>query len=196
MSHNLSRHSYSTPALPHLIWCDLLTFACNRLDLAGIKLRFFPISMDKYPTLNLPPVHLRAIRRRGSTYIWDGLRGSWLLLTPEEWVRRHVIGWLTDHLRLLPTSIVQEYPLAIGGTTQRADIVVLRPDMNAALLVECKAADVTINADVLNQAVRYNSIVRAPFIMLTNGMRHYFYSTEDRVTYTPLDTLPDIASLV
>ena len=119
-----------------------------------------------------------------------------LLLTPEEWVRRHVIGWLTDHLRLLPTSIVQEYPLAIGGTTQRADIVVLRPDMNAALLVECKAADVTINADVLNQAVRYNSIVRAPFIMLTNGMRHYFYSTEDRVTYTPLDTLPDIASLV
>lgn len=152
--------------------------------------------MDKYPTLNLPPVHLRASRRRGSTYIWDGLRGSWLLLTPEEWVRRHVIGWLTDSLHLPPTSIVQEYPLAIGGTTQRADIVVVRPDMSAALLVECKAADVTVNADVLNQAVRYNSLVHAPFIMLTNGMRHYFYATEDGVTYTPLAAPPDIASML
>lgn len=95
--------------------------------------------MDRYPALNLPPVRLRAAHRHGEERVWDGLRGCWLLLTPEEWVRRHVIGWLSDCIGIPAVNIIQEYPLSLGGTRQRADIVVTGRGQQAVMLVECKA---------------------------------------------------------
>lgn len=148
-----------------------------------------------YPVLNFPPIRLRAARRRECDYVWDDLRGTWLLLTPEEWVRRHVLGWLRGAMGVAPTAIVQEYPVALGGAAQRADIVVLGRGQQPVLLVECKAAEVTIDAHTLDQAVRYNSVVGARYLMLTNGRRHYFYVTWDGITYQPLQTPPDLNGL-
>ena len=146
-----------------------------------------------YPVLNFPPVRLRAARRRGCDYVWDDLRGAWLLLTPEEWVRRHLLGWLREGLGVAPTAIVQEYPVALGGTAQRADVVVLYGGQRPLLLAECKAAGVTIDARTLDQAVRYNSVVGARYLMLTNGLRHYFYETADGLIYEPLAAPPDLS---
>ena len=150
--------------------------------------------MDRYPALNLPPVRLRAAHRHGEERVWDGLRGCWLLLTPEEWVRRHVIGWLSDCIGIPAVNIIQEYQLSLGGTRQRADIVVTGRGQQAVMLVECKAADVAIDQCVLDQAVRYNSVVRARYIMLTNGLRHYFFATGDGTDYERLGTVPDLAA--
>lgn len=144
--------------------------------------------------MNLPPVRLRASRRGDDDYVWDSLRGRWLLLTPEEWVRRHVIGWLSGTLAIPPTSIMQECQLHIGGSLQRADIVVTDIGRRAILLVECKAADVPIDGDVLAQASRYNGVLHAPYIMLTNGLYHYFYAAEGSA-YRRLDTVPDLSGM-
>ena len=150
--------------------------------------------MDRYPALNLPPVRLRAAHRHGEERVWDGLRGCWLLLTPEEWVRRRVIGWLSDCIGIPAVNIIQEYPLSLGGTRQRADIVVTGRGQQAVMLVECKAADIAIDQCVLDQAVRYNSVVRARYIMLTNGLRHYFFAAGDGTDYERLGTVPDLAA--
>lgn len=152
--------------------------------------------MDRYPSLNLPPVALRASCRNGADYIWDGLRGCWLLLTPEEWVRRHVVGWLCGEMCIPAVNIIQEYPISLAGATQRADIVVTGFGQRAALLAECKAADVTIDGRTLDQAVRYNSVLHARYIMLTNGLRHYFYVTWDGIEYERLYKPPDLASMM
>lgn len=152
--------------------------------------------MDSYPALNLPPVRLRGRRRDGGEYVWDALRGCWLKLTPEEWVRRHVVGWLMDRMKVQPTGIVQEFPVSLGGSVQRADIVVVTPSGTPVMLVECKAASVTVDASVLDQAMRYNSVVGARYIMITNGLKHYFLVTWNGVDYSRLDSLPSPTDLL
>ncbi len=47
-----------------------------------------------YPRLNFPPIRLRARQRGDTVEIWDALRGIYLVLTPEEWVRQHLIAYL------------------------------------------------------------------------------------------------------
>lgn len=149
-----------------------------------------------YPKLNFPAVRLRAMKKDGTDYVWDSMRGCWLLLTPEEWVRRHVLGYLTEHVGVDTVNIVQEYPVSVEGMPQRADAVVMGCGGKPLMLVECKASDVGIGAPVLDQAMRYNNVVGARYLMLTNGMKHYFYVTYDGIKYTPLDSVPDLNDTV
>ena len=115
-----------------------------------------------YPRLNFPAVKLRISQRGEQTTVWDPLRGIYLVLTPEEWVRRHLIGFLISHCGAQPMRIVQEYAVAMNGSPQRADVVVVDDRACPLMLVECKAAGIGIDRQVLAQAVRYNSVLGAP----------------------------------
>lgn len=123
-----------------------------------------------YPRLNLPSVTLRARRNAGRIEVWDALRGCWLVLTPEEWVRQHVLSLLIARCRVPAGRIVCEYPVPLNGQPQRADIVAVDRYGAPQIVVECKAADVAIDQSVLDQAVRYNSVLHARFVVLTNGL--------------------------
>ena len=92
-----------------------------------------------YPRLNFPAVKLRISQRGEQTTVWDPLRGIYLVLTPEEWVRRHLIGFLISHCGAQPMRIVQEYAVAMNGSPQRADVVVVDDRACPLMLVECKA---------------------------------------------------------
>ncbi len=129
--------------------------------------------MSALPKLNFPPVRLRARMRGGRTEVWDDLRGVWLVLTPEEWVRRHLVAYLAAHCGAQPRRIVEEYAVPLNGQPQRADVVVAGDDARPLLLAECKAPGVRIDRRTLAQAVRYNSVLGARYIVLTNGLRHY-----------------------
>ena len=80
--------------------------------------------MIRLPELNFPAVELRRIERDGRTYVPDVVRGGYLVLTPEEWVRRHVIGYLTGYCGVELRTVMTEYPVDLNGTPQRADVVV------------------------------------------------------------------------
>ncbi len=134
----------------------------------------------------------RASRRGGADHVWDSVRGRWLLLTPEEWVRRHLLAYLERELGVPGGNIVQEFPVSLEGMPQRADVVVTDRQGRPVLLAECKAPDVAIDAGTLDQAVRYNSVVGARYIVLTNGLRHYCYVTYNGIDYSQLDTFPVI----
>lgn len=152
--------------------------------------RIFVSAMEQLPKLNLPPADLR-IRRHddGRDYIPDIIRGGYLLLTPEEWVRRHLIAFLLGHCGVELRSMVTEYPVPLNGTAQRADLVIVEPSGQPLLLAECKAPDVTIDKGVFAQAVRYNSVLHARYIILTNGLRHYCYERHED-DYLPLREFP------
>ncbi len=142
-----------------------------------------------YPKLSLPPCRLRVAERGGELCVWDSGRGRWLVLTPEEWVRRHVLSMLID--RGIPaTRVAQEHPVRVYGQSQRADIVVFGPDGRPLLLVECKAPEVSIDASVLDQAFRYNAHLGARHVMLTNGLEHFLYEVTPAGEYLPLKDLP------
>ena len=129
--------------------------------------------MSQLPKLNFPAIQLRARRQNGVVEVWDELRGMYLVLTPEEWVRRHLIAYLVGYCAAQPKRIVQEYPVSLNGQAQRADVVIVGDDARPLLLAECKAPEIPIDGKVYAQAVRYNSVLGARYVILTNGRQHY-----------------------
>ena len=144
------------------------------------------------PPLRFPPVQLRARIRNGQTEIWDALRGAYLVLTPEEWVRQHLIAYLTAHCGVQPLRIVQEYPVPLNGQPQRADVVVVDDAAQPLLLAECKAPGVAVGRSVFDQVVRYNSVLGARYVVLTNGLKHYCCEFRDGA-YVPMGGFPDFS---
>lgn len=145
-----------------------------------------------YPKLNLPACRLRVAERDGATHVWDTARGRWLVLTPEEWVRRHIIAFLSDHAGVAAGNICQEYPVDMNGAPQRADIVVVGSGGQPVMLVECKAPGVAVCGSTLDQAFRYNAVLGARYVMLTNGIDHYLYEVTAG-EYAPLKDFPNLA---
>ena len=148
--------------------------------------------MSRLPKLNFPAIRLRARRRGDGVEVWDSLRGIYLVLTPEEWVRQHLIAYLTAYCGVQPKRIVQEYAVALNGQPQRADVVVVGDRAEPLLLAECKAPCIPINGRTLAQAVRYNSVLGARYVILTNGLRHYCCECRDG-EYVQLGGFPDLS---
>ncbi len=131
--------------------------------------------MSEGVKLIFPAISARTKEEEGVKYIWDSLRGKWLVLTPEEWVRQHTIAWLVKERHVPELRISQEYPVNINGQHQRADIVVIDEFAKPHILVECKAPDVVLDHEVVMQAIRYNAVVSARYIVLTNGKKLYCF---------------------
>ena len=142
------------------------------------------------PALHFPPLVWRSRRRGSQTEVWDALRQCYLVLTPEEWVRQHLIGYLVSHCGALSLRIVQEYPVPLNGQPQRADVVVVDDAARPLLLAECKAPEVPIDRAVFAQAVRYNSVLGARYAVLTNGLTHYCWEVCGG-QYRPMQGFPD-----
>lgn len=153
-------------------------------------LTFLQMEKHGYPKLTFPAAELRMAKRNGQDYVWDASRGKYLLYTPEEHVRRHVMAYLESGCGVPVTSMAQEYPVMLNGQPQRADIVVIGRDGKPLMLVECKAPDVRITRAVLSQAVRYNSVVGARYVILTNGIDHFCYEFRDGA-YSPMSGFPN-----
>lgn len=147
--------------------------------------------MNSTPKLNFPPINLRATRDKGRIMVFDNIRRMYVVLTPEEWVRRHLVDYLITHCHAPQLSIVEEYPVNINSTAQRADVVVMDNNAQPLILAECKAPDVKIDSAVFEQATRYNAVVKARYIILTNGMEHYCYEFSDE-RYLPLNSFPHL----
>lgn len=145
--------------------------------------------MNRLPKLQFPAIQLRGRRQGEQVQVWDSLRRMWLVLTPEEWVRQHLAAYLVTTCGAVPLRIVAEYPVPLNGQAQRADLVVVDDAGAPLLLAECKAPEVTINRATLDQAVRYNSVLGARYLILTNGLRHYCYEVVDG-QYVTLDRFP------
>ncbi len=145
--------------------------------------------MSELTKLNFPAIRSRARRCGKQVEVWDELRGIWLVLTPEEWVRRHLIAYLTNHCGVHPMRIVQEYAVLLNGQDLRADVVVVDDHAAPLLLAECKAPNVGIGQHAFAQAVRYNSILGARYLILTDGIRPYCHEFRDGA-YIPLNDFP------
>ena len=124
--------------------------------------------------LNLPEYGARVRRLDdGALQIYDGLRRKFVALTPEEWVRQHFVHWLLD-VKHYPASLTaNEVGLRLNGTLRRCDTVVFGRDGLPAVVVEYKAPEVAITQRVFDQIARYNLVMRAGYLVVSNGLDHY-----------------------
>lgn len=141
--------------------------------------------------LNLPPYAIRWEQRLGKAYVFDDLRGKFVRLTPEEWVRQHFVHYLIEHLAYPSTLLMNEVSLTLGVMTKRVDTILYDRHLRARMLVEYKAPSVSITAKVLEQIVRYNYHFRVPLLILTNGLEHFAYEVDyEGMTYRSLSAIP------
>jgi hypothetical protein len=123
--------------------------------------------------LNLPPFECKVTQTGEIIYIWDVLRRKNVVLTPEEWVRQHILHYLINH-RGYPRGLLSiERGHRYNQRQKRTDLWALGPDGNPLLLVECKRPTVPITAAVAHQAATYNQTIGAPLLLLTNGLQHF-----------------------
>jgi hypothetical protein len=142
--------------------------------------------------LNLPPFEYKLTQSGETILIWDVLRRKHVVLTPEEWVRQHVIHYLINH-RGYPRGLLSaERGHRYNQRQKRTDLWALGPDNSPLLLVECKRPTVPITAAVAQQAATYNLTIGAPLLLLTNGLQHFCWRvnfeqrTNERLTEVPL----------
>lgn len=124
--------------------------------------------------------------------VWDAVRGRWLVLTPEEWVRQHTIAMLTDTLSVEPHRIGREVALPDG---RRADLVVFDRAGSVRLIVECKAQSVAITREVFEQIAQYNMALGGgvPYLAVTNGVQLYCCQYDELTqSYKFIENLPQL----
>ncbi|UII75715.1 type I restriction enzyme HsdR N-terminal domain-containing protein [Flagellimonas sp. HMM57] len=124
--------------------------------------------------LNFPKYSFRIKSSENSLYIFDVIRKKFVLLQPEEWVRQHVVHFLVETKKYPKSLINVEKQLIVNNLKKRYDIVVFKPNGQIFLLVECKAPTVMLNQTTFNQIAQYNYLLEANYLMLSNGMDHYY----------------------
>lgn len=146
--------------------------------------------------LDLPDHGVKLKHGAHGTQVFDPVRQRWVALTPEEWVRQHVLNYLVYDLGCPRSLIGVEVALSLNGLAKRADIVVHDRTAKPMVLVECKAPGVVMGQRTFEQAARYNQVFRVPYLMVTNGLQHYCCRVDhERATVEFLAALPDFAAL-
>lgn len=112
----------------------------------------------------------------GCREVFDPVRRRWVALTPEEWVRQQTLVRL--HAAGYPPEVMQvEGAITLNGMTRRCDIVVYR-DGQPWMIVECKKSEIPLTQKVCDQACRYNTVLRVPYLLLTNGRQEVIVTVD------------------
>lgn len=153
-------------------------------------------SYGNFPRLNLPPADLRISRGDNVIKVFDPLRKKHVILTPEEYVRQNFVAWLINNLHYPSSLIANEIGINLNGTKKRCDTVVFNPDGSPLMIVEYKAPDVVITQDTFDQIVRYNMVLKARYLAVSNGLFHYCCVMDyKKGSYNFIPVLPDYNDL-
>ena len=124
--------------------------------------------------LNLPEYECKLKKREdGGWAIHDRLRDRWVALTPEEWVRQHFVEWLIADKGFPAALMGNEVSLTQNGIARRCDTVVADRTGQPLVIIEYKAPTIKVTQKTFDQIVRYNMVLHARYLIVSNGMEHY-----------------------
>lgn len=147
--------------------------------------------------LNFKDYNFTINNLNGNTRIFDIIRKKYFILTPEEWVRQHVVNYLIHEINI-PTGLISiEKSIVYNGLNKRFDIVAYNPNGQILLLVECKAPTVKISSKTLEQAGIYQKTIQAKYTFITNGLQHISLMFEkESNTHQLIENLPDFRKMI
>ena len=119
--------------------------------------------------VNYPAPDFRIREDAGKKYVFDRIRKTWLLLTPEEWVRQNFVNYLISGLQYPPALIALEKTLMLNDLKKRFDILVYDSSHLPWMMVECKAPAVSLSESVLQQLLRYHISIPVQLLVITSG---------------------------
>lgn len=140
--------------------------------------------------LSFPPFDYKVKKQSGSTLIFDCVRKKYVILTPEEWVRQHLIHYLIEQKGVPVALIAVEKEILLYGLRRRFDVVVFDRQGKNWLLVECKSPSVKLSRQVFDQVFRYNITLEAPYVAITNGVDQYCGKIDSKMGFVFLGDFP------
>jgi hypothetical protein len=132
--------------------------------------------------LNLPSFPVKLKNTNGKVWIFDGIRKKYVVLTPEEWVRQHFIAYLVDELKYPKALLKVEAGLTYNQLAKRTDIIVFNREGKPWMVIECKAPEVNLTEATANQVSVYNATLKASYVVVTNGLRHFCFAVQNGIT--------------
>ncbi len=124
-----------------------------------------PIQFDAYD--------FKIQSKDGVTSIFDIIRKKYVVLTPEEWVRQHIVWYFIEVLQYPKHLISVEKKILVNNLSKRYDIIVYDRTLQPWMLVECKEPKVPISEKTLQQLLHYQKTIQSPYGMITNGNTTY-----------------------
>ena len=113
-------------------------------------------------------------------YIFDPVRKKYVLNQPEEWVRQHTIQFL-NLKKGYPLSLISTEKLTIvNKQNHRTDIVCYNKKGRPIIVIECKSEKIKLNNNVFNQVQNYNLILKANYVIITNGKKTLCFYIEKK----------------
>jgi hypothetical protein len=124
----------------------------------------------------------------GKELIFCLIRKRWFIITPEEWVRQNFVLFLIHTLHYPASLIAVEKQLILSEVKKRFDIVVYK-DALPFIIIECKKMNVALSETTISQVLNYNSTIKAPHIVVTNGSYcAAFFNKENR--FVSIEAIP------
>ncbi len=143
--------------------------------------------------LNLPSIDCKITEIEGKKKIFDFIRKKYIVLTPEEWVRQHLIHLLVNQLGFSKNLIKVESGLSYHALDKRSDIVVYDMQAKPYLLIECKAPEVKLDKKTMSQASIYNKTLKAPYLVVSNGLKTFCFEIDfEKNSSKQMTSLPKI----
>lgn len=116
--------------------------------------------------------------RKGERMLWNPLKRQPLRMRPEERVRLQIIDFLLLQGSMSPSRIAVESPIPSRFSRGRTDLLCYDDAFRPWLLIECKAESVRLGPRAAKQSAVYNRFVKAPYLLLTNGLEDILYHVE------------------
>jgi hypothetical protein len=121
--------------------------------------------------LNFPKFSFQIKSQNNKNYIFDVIRNKYVVLTPEEWVRQHLLHQLIENNFPKGRISVER---SLPNSAKRYDGLIFDQFLYPQVLIECKAPSVAITQSTLDQVMGYISLLDIPHIILSNGLRHFW----------------------
>lgn len=127
----------------------------------------------KFPKLCFPEYDFKiqsADSPEQSLKIFDIIRKKYVSLTPEEWVRQHLLHFMVKERKFPQTLLSVEKKVLVNRLFRRTDVVVYSPELKPVLIAECKAPSIVLTQMTFDQTARYNMTLGVFYFIITNGL--------------------------
>lgn len=147
--------------------------------------------------LTIPAVDLKIRKENDIVKVFDIVRRKYVALTPEEFVRQHFVHWLVNKYHYPLPLLMNEVTIDLNGLSRRCDTVLFRSDGRPRVIVEYKAPTVVISQKTFDQIARYNLVLGADYLIVSNGVNHYCCAIDTtNKTYNFIPLIPDYNVMV
>ena len=150
-----------------------------------------------YPivALNLPKTELQIKQKGEQLYVNCLIRKKAIILTPEEWVRQHLIAFFIKELSYPQGLMSVEKKIKYGDLDKRWDLAVFNTNQDCFLLMECKAPNVKITKTVFEQSLLYYKKLQADYLVMSNGLNHVIMKkNKSSNQFEKIDVFPNYIS--